>query len=791
MNATLMVQRSRVLAGAVSLVAAAIFAADLLTPLGVAGAVPYIICVLIAAWSAGHRFVLTVAVATSVLTLLGFALAPVGPSPSWVVATNRFLALAAIWATASLLIIYRRFQEKLQIEKQSSTLLHAISAAAIETSTVEFALQLALDQICSVTGWPVGHVWACKSNGQIIPVDLWHLEDSAKFETFRQLTQGIRLTKAVGLPGRVLTTRQLAWVADVTKDDNFPHKQLAEDVGVRGGMAIPILEGDELTYVLEFFSSEVAKPDESLRAMLTYAGRQLGQSISRRRSEEALAREQERARQYLDLVGVMVLALDLEGCILLVNRPGAAMLGYDQAELLGKNWFETCLPERLRDEVRGVFLQLVRGEVEPVEFHENPILTKDGRERLVQWHNTVLRDSSGRIIGTLGSGDDVTEQRWLEDRLRQADKMTALGQLAGGIAHDFNNQLTIILTSAEMILERLEDTQLEEQAERVVRAATHASALTRQLLSFSRRGSVQLEPVDLHQMIAEVVTLLERSIDKRIVVRKELQVDPAMILGDPSQLHNALLNLTLNARDAMPEGGELTIRTQSVGSKRAREIDPKLVEDDYLLLSVRDTGTGISAEMQKRIFEPFFTTKGVGEGTGMGLAMVHGTLEKHRGAIDVHSTPGHGTVVTLLFPVSNSVAKKEIGTARALESKSPIHILLVEDEELLRETSTEILVELGHQVVTCNDGVEALEYYSRSWQDVDLVVLDLTMPRMGGRDTLLAMCKINPKVRVLITTGFSTDGNASELLRLGAGQLINKPYRVEDFTRAIEELAWG
>ncbi len=175
----------------------------------------------------------------------------------------------------------------------------------------------------------------------------------------------------------------------------------------------------------------------------------------------------------------------------------------------------------------------------------------------------------------------------------------------------------------------------------------------------------------------------------------------------------------------------------------------------------------------------------------MGLAMVHGTMEAHRGSIDVQSTPGRGTVVTLLFPASNNGTENDDETTRPLESNAPIRILLVEDEQVLRETSTELLTELGHQVATCNDGVEALEYYSRSWQDVDLVILDLIMPRMGGRDTLIALCEINPEVRVLITTGFCAEGNGSELLRLGARQLINKPYQTETFVRAIEEVARG
>ncbi len=246
------------------------------------------------------------------------------------------------------------------------------------------------------------------------------------------------------------------------------------------------------------------------------------------------------------------------------------MLGYDQAELLGKNFFEICTPERLREEYFGVFSQIMREDVEPVGFYETSILTKDGQERQVQWHNvTVLRDARGRIVGSLTTGDDVTERRELQGRLRQADKMAALGELAGGVAHDFNNQLNIILNSAEMMLEKLEDTRLEAQAERIVRAAARSADLTRQLLTFSRQGPTQLRPIDLHETIAEVAALLERSIDKRIVIRQDLRADPAMLQGDPSQLHNALLNLALNARDAMPEGGELTIHTPSVWGANA------------------------------------------------------------------------------------------------------------------------------------------------------------------------------------------------------------------------------
>ncbi len=280
-------RRWHVLTAGVSLLAVVIFAVDWLTPLGVAGGVPYIACVLIAARLADRRFILTVATATSVLTLLAFALAPAGPSPFWIVATNRMLALAAIWITAGLLIAYERSQEKLRIEQKTGDLLHAISASALETPTVESALQVALDQICSFSGWPVGHVWACESNGEIIPIDIWHLEDPDQFETFRQVTQSTHLESGAGLPGRVLATGRSAWSADVTRDDNFPGSQLAGEIGVRGRVAIPILEDDELTYVLEFFSSEVAEPDDTLQAVLAYAGTQFGQTIRRKRSGPA------------------------------------------------------------------------------------------------------------------------------------------------------------------------------------------------------------------------------------------------------------------------------------------------------------------------------------------------------------------------------------------------------------------------------------------------------------------------------------------------------------------------
>ncbi|MHC4887512.1 MAG: response regulator, partial [Planctomycetota bacterium] len=358
----------------------------------------------------------------------------------------------------------------------------------------------------------------------------------------------------------------------------------------------------------------------------------------------------------------------------------------------------------------------------------------------------------------------------MEERLQQARKMEAIGQLAGGIAHDFNNQLSGVLGFAEMLTQRLQDPRLRRYAESIEVSALRAADMTQQLLAFSRKGKYLSVPVDLHHLLSEVVTVLQHSIDKRIAIKQILSASSAYTIGDPTQLQNALLNLAINGRDAMPEGGELIFSTdaRTLDDAPCGHRSTQLPAGEYISVSVTDTGAGMSEETQQHMYEPFFTTKPEGEGTGMGLAAVYGTVKNHQGAIEVTSEVGKGTTFRLLLPAApGNHAERSEDRSSSPRLPEGTHILLVDDEDTVREIGGEMLRDAGCTVTLASDGVEAVELYHDHWQTFDLVILDMVMPRMGGRDTFIAMRQINPGIKALLASGYSIEGEANAILREG------------------------
>jgi CheY-like chemotaxis protein len=318
-----------------------------------------------------------------------------------------------------------------------------------------------------------------------------------------------------------------------------------------------------------------------------------------------------------------------------------------------------------------------------------------------------------------------------------------------------------------------------ECVERIMVALRRACDLTSQLLGYSRVGKRAAERVDLHELVNEVAGMLRRSIDKRIGLVLDLRASIPYTVGDPTQLGNAVLNLALNARDAMPEGRTLTIATELRRVDRAQSVDGPhpIAAGEYVELTVSDTGIGMDAETQRRMFDPFFTTKEEGRGTGLGLAAVYGTVKHHGGSIMASSSPGRGTAICILLPVADSSSETTAEVTPSVELVFPsLRVLLVDDEELVREATSRLLRHLGCEVTTFDSGFDAIEYYRHAWQSVDVVVLDMVMPLLDGKATFLALRQINPRAEVILASGFSVDGVAQSLLSEGAKAFLQKPF---------------
>ncbi|MHC4718217.1 MAG: hybrid sensor histidine kinase/response regulator, partial [Planctomycetota bacterium] len=471
----------------------------------------------------------------------------------------------------------------------------------------------------------------------------------------------------------------------------------------------------------------------------------------RKRVEQELRNGFERFRAVMDGLEAVVCVADMETDeVLFINRYCRTKYG----DMVGGNFADTMTAAGFDLTSRCPVDRLIDSDGRPagvcVREDRNPT---DG-----QWYECriqAIRWIDGRIA-RLTVAANITARREaqsrqarLEEQLRQSQKMEAIGELAGGVAHDFNNLLTGIMGNAQLLDMRLaRESEESGYATEIVRAATRAADLTRQLLAFSRRGPVQTVPVDVHEVVAEVVKLLSHSIDRRIELAEDLQASPSCVMGDPSHLQNAILNLAVNARDAMPEGGRLQFATRNVvlDEEYCRLRAGQLYPGPHVEISVSDTGVGMDAELQERIFEPFFTTKSAGKGTGLGLATVYGCVRAHGGIIDVYSEVGKGSTFKVLLPLAEVEA--EAAASEGEPIKGAGHILLVDDEDLVRNFAAKALRGLGYTVTTAADGVDALDLYRRRHGEFDAVILDLIMPRLSGQDTFRLMKEIDPHVRV-------------------------------------------
>jgi PAS domain S-box-containing protein len=507
---------------------------------------------------------------------------------------------------------------------------------------------------------------------------------------------------------------------------------------------------------------------------------------ARKDAEEATVLDATRYRSLIDTLGQGICLKDRELRCVLVNKAFCDTLGRPEAEITGRSdteLFPRAVAEALQADDRRV---LSRGE----RREREETLTLDGKPHTLRVIKTPVQNDDGAIVGVLGIFWDVTEQRNLEAQLRQAQKMEAIGLMAGGIAHDFNNLLSVILGNIALSLGGLSETHAHRELLLAAeRAGVQAAELTNQLLGFARQTILRPVPVHLQVCMEEAVRLLRRTIDPRIA----LEVKPAGSLwtveADPGQINQVLMNLCLNARDAMPEGGRLVLEAVNI------VIDDDLVRKhvearrgEYVRLRVSDTGCGIPPEIRARIFEPFFTTKSAGKGTGLGLAMVFGIVTQHHGWIECHSEVGHGTRFDIYLPRHAWTAPAAgVPTAKPTPRGGQETILLADDEPMIRTLGRTILQRYGYRVLLAEDGVEAVDIYRQSRDDIALVILDLTMPRLSGHDALHQLLQINPEVQVLLASGYSAEHLLEHHNERIAG-FLNKPYRPEMLATAVREV---
>ena len=474
---------------------------------------------------------------------------------------------------------------------------------------------------------------------------------------------------------------------------------------------------------------------------------------------------------------------DLQGKIIYTSPRTEDILGYNQEAVISNKAY-SLYGNGIEDAKKIMRELTVNGEI---INHEMQLIRKDDTLIDINLSASLLRNEEGEIIGTLGIYRDITEKNRLEAQLAQAQRMEALGTLAGGIAHNFNNLLMGIQGNASLMLLETDPAHPNYQKLKTIEKSVQSgSRLTRQLLGYAREGRYEIKPISLNQLMKETSDTFSMT-KKEIRIHQEFAEDLFGVRADQGQIEQALLNLYVNATDAMPGGGDLFLKTINVKHKDIKKKPFKPKPGNYVLLTVRDTGVGMDKETMKRIFEPFFTTKGLAKGTGLGLASTYGIIKAHGGYIDVDSEKGHGTAFYVYLPASKKRLEKPIkSTDQIIEGRGTI--LLVDDEEIVLDASVNMLKKLGYTVLKAKGGREAVEIYKENKDKINMVLLDIIMPDMSGGQVYDRLKEINPDIKVLLSSGYNIEGQATEILERGCDGFIQKPFNMKELSRSIDEI---
>ncbi|HWP69936.1 MAG TPA: PAS domain S-box protein [Gemmatimonadaceae bacterium] len=503
----------------------------------------------------------------------------------------------------------------------------------------------------------------------------------------------------------------------------------------------------------------------------------------RKQAQAALLASEARYRAAFEQAGVGMVEVDLDGRYVRVNRAFAEFTGRPPEEIVGKTVSQLALPDdRVADEA-SFRRALTTGFMRRQKHYARP----DGTVVVGTLTAVLVRDPSGAPRYVLTVVQDVTAQHRLEEELRQAHKMDAVGQLAGGIAHDFNNLLTAIIGYAELLRgSEKASAVVREDAAAIQATAARGAELARNLLALARTAPARDEAVDVHQAINEIRDIASRTFDRRLSMVVHLDARRPTVTGDRSLLTTAFLNLAVNARDAMPDGGQLIVTTAEkvIDQEECDRLAGVISPGPFIVIRFRDTGTGMPPSVQRRVFEPFFTNKPAGKGTGIGLSMVYGTVRSHSGAIEVDSTIGAGTVFTIYLPLRTEAALENGEIVQSIVTGSG-RILLVDDDDAVRDVATRMLEQLGYEVECATNGAEGVDRVAVAPTRFDLVILDGNMPRLQGREAALLIREFAPDLPLILATGYLEPGDSERLTRFGFNAAIAKPYSMSDLSRVV------
>ncbi|MEN8194986.1 MAG: PAS domain-containing protein, partial [Pseudomonadota bacterium] len=663
---------------------------------------------------------------------------------------------------------------------RSSDLLRQIATAANGAASAEEAMSVCLEAIGRHGGWDIAGVFvlADDESAGMAPAGQWWADNPDDFTAFRKATEGVSFAPGRGLPGRVTKTGKPIWIPDVRKDRNFRRARTAANIEVTSGFAFPVLVGQKVAAVLEFFSREVRERDDDLVDVAVQAGTILGRAIERQRAARALRDSEQQIRLMTDNIPVLITYVDQNKTFRFVNktteewyaRPASELVGASLRKLIGKAGF---------DKMKARIDRALAGET----VHLEEILAyPDGITRHVDVTYVPHFGPSGSVRGIFAMEVDVTDRTKTEEKLRHAQRMEAIGKLTGGVAHDFNNLLAVIMGNSEIVRDKLGDDNPAAQA--ITHAALRGAELTKRLLAFSRQQPLRPEAVDLAKLTGEMASMLSRTLGETIAIEVKPSRKPWSAKVDTGELENAILNLAINARDAMPDGGTLTIATDNVTlSAKKAALFSNAQPGKYVRLSLTDTGEGMPAEVLNHAFEPFFTTKAFGEGSGLGLSMVYGFATQSGGFATIDSRKGKGATVSLYLPRADA-SEMPSRDCRPLcqPAEQGGSIIVVEDDPDVRRLTVTLLSAMGYTVLEAEDGETAM-LLIHSDRHIDLLLSDVVLPGdMSGPAIAEAAVAKRPDLRVMFMSGYAEDVIRRD--REGADTAIDADLLTKPFTCA-------
>ncbi len=546
----------------------------------------------------------------------------------------------------------------------------------------------------------------------------------------------------------------------------------------------------------EFFSkaaTESAKIESGKLPFVEFESlaRAANRMVQERNKAEAALRESEKNyRELVQSANSIIMRMDTEGKITFFNTYAQNFFGYREEEIIGKNVIGTIVPER---NIAGFDLALMIKDIgahpERYVSNENENIRRNGERVQVTWMNKAIYDKDGNVSEILCVGIDVTEKWQLEKRLAQAQKMESIGTLAGGIAHDFNNILSAVIGYTELsLIDIPKGSALQNNLQQVLKAGGRAKDLVRQILTFSRQRENELVPVKVSLIVNEALKLLRASLPTTIKMRHHIKSYLA-VLTDPTNIHQVLMNLCTNASFAMQEEGgvlEVSLSDVDLDADFAKQ-HPDVKPGKFIRLIVSDTGYGMSPEVSERIFDPFFTTKKMGQGTGMGLSVVHGIVKSHGGTIIVESSPGKGSAFSVFLPAIESEVTDQADQAQLVITGNE-RILFVDDEDFQADIGKRMLERLGYRVTAKTNSVEALDLFRQTPDEFDLVITDMTMPNMTGDVLAQKLISIRPDIPIIVCTGYSARINPDIIKEIGIKEMAMKPVVMKDIAQMIHRV---